>query len=66
MYMIAILLDVKGAFDSIVHRQILSGLLQAKIRGRTIKFISFYLTDREVMLPNGLLPNGAPIEKNCA
>jgi hypothetical protein len=40
--MILIFLDVKGAFDNIVHRQILNGLIKANIHGPLMKFSMDY------------------------
>jgi len=48
LVMIAVFLDVDGAFDNLVHRQILLGLIEAGIRGRMLMFTKNYLEDREV------------------
>ena len=45
--MVIVHLDVNGAFDSMVHRQILSGVMEAGIRGRTLAVTENYLTGRE-------------------
>ena len=46
--MILIFLDVKGAFDNIVHRQILNGLVKANIQGTLMNFSIEYMSGREV------------------
>ncbi|KAK2718089.1 hypothetical protein QYM36_006769 [Artemia franciscana] len=48
--MIAVFLDVKGAFDILVHRQILEGLSKAKINGNLMKFTLSYLSDRKIVV----------------
>ena len=51
--MIAVFLDVKGAFDNLVHRQILQGLSKAKINGNLMKFTLSYLSDRKIAVTVG-------------
>ncbi|XP_065571466.1 uncharacterized protein LOC136034254 [Artemia franciscana] len=51
--MIAVFLDVKGAFDNLVHRQILEGLSKAKINGNLMKFTLSYLSDRKIVVTVG-------------
>lgn len=53
LVMIAVFLDVKGAFDNIVHRQILSGIIEAGIRGRMLLLSKNYLEDRVVTVRVG-------------
>ncbi|KAK2722898.1 hypothetical protein QYM36_003180 [Artemia franciscana] len=48
--MIAVFLDVKGAFDNLVHRQILEGLSKAKINRNLMKFTLSYLSDRKIVV----------------
>jgi hypothetical protein len=45
--MVIVHLDVNSAFDSMVHRQILSGVMEAGIRGRTLAVTENYLSGRE-------------------
>ncbi|KAK2705483.1 hypothetical protein QYM36_015765 [Artemia franciscana] len=40
--------NVKGAFDNIVHRQILNGLVKANIQGTLMNFSIEYMSGREV------------------
>ena len=51
--MIAVFLDVKGAFDNLVHRQILQGLSKAKINRNLMKFTLSYLSDRKIAVTVG-------------
>ena len=46
--LVAVFLDVKAAFDTMVHRQILDGVLEAKIRGRLLAFSLSFLEDRDM------------------
>ncbi|KAK2717022.1 hypothetical protein QYM36_007236 [Artemia franciscana] len=46
--LVAVFLDVKAAFETMVHRQILDGVLEAKIRGRLLAFSLSFLEDRDM------------------
>ncbi|KAK2707470.1 hypothetical protein QYM36_015238 [Artemia franciscana] len=46
--LVAVFLDVKAAFETMVHRQILDGVLEAKIRGRLFAFSLSFLEDRDM------------------
>jgi len=46
--MIAVFLGIQGAFDNLVHRQILEGLSKGKINGNLMKFTLSYLSDRKI------------------
>jgi hypothetical protein len=47
-FLIAVFLDVKMAFDNMVHRHILERVLEAKIKERLLGFSHDFLTKREV------------------
>ena len=52
-FLIAVFLDVKMAFDNMVHRHILEGVLEAKIKGRLLGFSHDFLMKREVNVKIG-------------
>ena len=46
--MLLVMLDVEGAFNNIVHRQILSGLIEAGFKGSLIAFVEDYMKQRTI------------------
>ena len=50
---LAVFFDVSSAFDSVVHRHILEGVIAAKVRGRLLRFSYDYLREREVTVKVG-------------
>ncbi|KAK2711053.1 hypothetical protein QYM36_012279 [Artemia franciscana] len=53
LVMVVVDLDVDGAFDSVVHRQILNGVMETGIKGRLLAFTYSYLQGRKVTVKVG-------------
>ncbi|KAK2704298.1 hypothetical protein QYM36_016630, partial [Artemia franciscana] len=44
----AILIDIEGAFDNMLHRKMVGGLVTAGIKGQMLAFLNDYLIGRKV------------------
>lgn len=47
---LALLLDVKGAFDRVKKRQLLKRMIEVGIAGNIVRLVDSFLTDRRAML----------------
>ncbi|XP_065576383.1 uncharacterized protein LOC136037590 [Artemia franciscana] len=63
--MVVVDLDVDAAFDSVVHRQILKGVMEAGIKGQLLAFTYSYLQGREVTVKVGGTVSIIFVKRRC-